>query len=62
MLYRDKYIFINGESLQASGADRLTLQGFADNRSLAPGAITEGSHDLIETLYDWYQQGWIRFL
>ena len=62
MLYRDKYIFINGESLQASGADRLTLQGFADNRSLAPGAINGGSHDLVETLYDWYQQGWIRFL
>ena len=62
MLYRDKYIFINGESLQAGGADRLILQGLADNRSLAAGSASEGSADLVETLYDWYQQGWIRFV
>jgi 50S ribosomal protein L16 3-hydroxylase len=62
MLYRDKYIFINGESLQAGGADKLILQGLANNRSLAAGSASEGSADLVETLYDWYQQGWIRFL
>jgi 50S ribosomal protein L16 3-hydroxylase len=62
MLYRDKYIFINGESLQADGADRLILQGLADNRTLAAGSAKEGSADLVETLYDWYQQGWLRFV
>jgi 50S ribosomal protein L16 3-hydroxylase len=62
MLYRDKYIFINGESLQAGGADRLILQGLADNRALVAGSANAGSADLVETLYDWYQQGWIRFL
>jgi 50S ribosomal protein L16 3-hydroxylase len=62
MLYRDKYIFINGESLQAGGADRLILQGLADNRALVAGSTNAGSADLVETLYDWYQQGWIRFL
>ena len=62
MLYRDKYVFINGESLQAGGADRLILQGLADNRALVAGSVNSGSADLVETLYDWYQQGWIRFL
>lgn len=62
MLYRDKYIFINGESLQASGRDRLILQGLADDRSLSHGTINGGSADLVETLHDWYRQGWIRFL
>jgi 50S ribosomal protein L16 3-hydroxylase len=62
MLYRDKYIFINGESLQAGGKDRLILQGLADDRSLSPGVAREGSVDLVETLYDWYRQGWIRFI
>ena len=62
MLYRDKYIFINGESLQAGGADRLILQGLADNRALVAGSTNAGSADLVETLYDWYQQGWIGFL
>jgi 50S ribosomal protein L16 3-hydroxylase len=62
MLYRDKYIFINGESLQAAGADSLILQGLADDRSLAASAASGGSADLQGTLYDWYQQGWIRFI
>jgi 50S ribosomal protein L16 3-hydroxylase len=62
MLYRDKYVFINGESLQAGGADRLILQGLADNRALVADSANAGSADLVETLYDWYQQGWIRFL
>lgn len=62
MLYRDKYIFINGDSLRADGSDRLILQVLADNRALAAGEAHGGSADLMETLYDWYQQGWIRFV
>jgi 50S ribosomal protein L16 3-hydroxylase len=60
MLFRDKYIFINGESLRADGKDRLILQAFADERSLPPGACAGGSGALVDTLYDWYRQGWLK--
>ena len=61
MLYRDKYIFINGESLRADGHDRLILQGLADERALSPQVLRECSIDLNQTLLDWFGQGWIRF-
>jgi len=61
MLYRDKYIFINGESVQAGGDDRLILQGFADKRSLSPQELRVCSIDLNQALLDWFEQGWIQF-
>jgi 50S ribosomal protein L16 3-hydroxylase len=61
MLYRDKYIFINGESVQAGGDDRLILQGFADKRSLSPQELRGCSIDLNQALLDWFEQGWIQF-
>lgn len=61
MLYRDKYVFINGESIHADGHDRSILQGLADERSLSPDGTRGGSPDLLATLHDWYRQGWLRF-
>lgn len=60
MLYRDKYIFINGDSVRAAGPDLLILQRLADERTLTPGAIALGSSDLLETLLEWHHQGWLR--
>lgn len=59
MLYRSKFVFINGESFQPTGADRRVLQGLADQRALSPGLIAEASVDLRESLYQWYRDGWL---
>lgn len=59
MLYRGKYIFINGESFQASAADQALLRRLADDRQLPGGALTRASEDLIESLLQWHEDGWL---
>lgn len=60
MLYRNKFVFINGESFQPSGADRRLLQDLADNRSIAAGEIADASTDLQESLHQWTNDGWLQ--
>lgn len=60
MLYRNKFVFINGESFQPSGADRRLLQALADNRSIAPSEILDASADLQESLHQWTLDGWLQ--
>ncbi len=59
MLYRSKFIFINGESFQPEGDDRRLLQTLADQRELPPGYISQASSDLQESLHQWYGDGWV---
>ena len=60
MLYRNKFVFINGESFQPSGADRRLLKDLADNRSIAAGEIADASTDLQESLHQWTNDGWLQ--
>jgi len=59
MLYRGKHLFINGESFAVANADKATLQGLADLRSLPGPAMASATADVVEALYTWYQQGWL---
>lgn len=60
MLYRSKFVFINGESFRPTGPDRQLLRALADQRSLAPGLIAEASADLQESLHQWVLDGWLQ--
>jgi 50S ribosomal protein L16 3-hydroxylase len=59
MLYRGKYLFINGESFQAGPPDQALLRRLADNRCLPGGALENASEDLLESLLQWYDDGWL---
>jgi 50S ribosomal protein L16 3-hydroxylase len=60
MLYRGRTIFINGESFDAGGADKTLLMALANARRLEGDALQTASDDLRESLYLWYQDGWLR--
>lgn len=60
MLYRGRTIFINGESFDVSGKDKTLLISLANARSLDGAALRAASDDLRESLYLWYQDGWLR--
>lgn len=59
MLYRNKNIFVNGESFGVSGIDKNLLIHLANTRSLDGGSVSAASSDLQETLCIWYEDGWI---
>ncbi|TCS36082.1 50S ribosomal protein L16 3-hydroxylase [Paucimonas lemoignei] len=59
MLYRGKHIFINGESFSASRADKTPLLSLANDRNLPGSALNDASTDVMETLHQWYSDGWI---
>ncbi|HSY27059.1 MAG TPA: winged helix domain-containing protein, partial [Burkholderiaceae bacterium] len=59
MLYRGKHVFINGESFAAGRADKTTLCQLADSRLLDGASAALASHDVLDALYTWYQDGWL---
>ena len=59
MLHRGTHIFINGESFAPNAMDRKILRQLADLRQLAPAGVTKASADLLESLYQWYEDGWL---
>lgn len=59
MLYRGKFVFINGESVMPETADRKLLQGLADARCLTPASWLQASDDLRESLHQWHNDGWL---
>lgn len=59
MLYRGKHIFINGESFTAGRAEQKPLLLLANQRQLAGDALATASSDVLETLHQWYGDGWI---
>ena len=61
MLYRGKHVFINGESFSVSVKDRKSLSLLADERQLDGAAVAGVSTDVLEALYTWYQDGWLKF-
>jgi len=59
MLYRDKNVFINGESFAVGRADKAVLDVLANERSLDGAAMAGATDDVLEALYTWYQDGWL---
>lgn len=59
MLYRQNFVFLNGESFQPVASDRRLLQALADTRALAPEKMAAASDDLRESFYQWYRDGWV---
>ncbi len=60
MMYDAQYVFINGESHRARGADAKLMWRLADNRALTPKELKRASPDAISLLTDWAAAGWIR--
>ena len=61
MLYRGKFVFINGESVLPGAGDRKLLQALADERCLPGDAWASASEDLQTSLHQWHSDGWITF-
>ncbi len=59
MLYRNKHVFINGESFSIGRADKMVLCALADSRGLNGTQVATASKDVMEALYTWYQDGWV---
>ncbi len=62
MLYRDRHVFINGESFGVGRADKATLSVLADERRIDGVTIASASEDVKEALYTWYQDGWLSLI
>lgn len=59
MLYRQKHVFINGESFAVPVGDKKLLSDLADLRELEGPAFAAASDDVLESFYTWYQDGWL---
>lgn len=59
MLYRGKYVFINGESFTMRRVDMPALLALANERTLGGDALSSVSSDVIDALYLWYIDGWL---
>jgi 50S ribosomal protein L16 3-hydroxylase len=57
MLYRRGRLYVNGESVVASGRTRRALERLADDRRLPPG--TSFTRAAAALLYTWYQAGYL---
>ena len=57
MLCHTDTVFMNGESTQVDAADYALLRELADNRSLP--AQPKCPEHVIETLYEWYLDGYL---
>jgi 50S ribosomal protein L16 3-hydroxylase len=59
MLYRKKYLFVNGESFSVSGKDLACLKLLANQRFIRAESTASASQDLIDSLNHWYNIGWL---
>ncbi len=59
MAYDKRHIFINGDSLRASGRDARLMQVLADQRSLDARAIGAASSQARDLLAEWQASGWL---
>jgi 50S ribosomal protein L16 3-hydroxylase len=59
MLYDTRHIYINGESIRASGRDAGLMRRLADQRSLGAAELAGASSAALELLGDWCEAGWL---
>jgi 50S ribosomal protein L16 3-hydroxylase len=60
MLYRGRMVFINGEVLGATGAERRLLVRLADRRKLDARELEAASAALVEQFGEWLLAGWLK--
>ena len=59
MLYDARHLYINGESVRASGRDARLMRRLADQRALGAGDLIDASEAAREMLDDWCDAGWL---
>jgi len=59
MLYDARHLYINGESIRASGRDARLMQRLADQRMLDARELARASDDALALLGDWCEAGWL---
>ena len=59
MLYDMQYVFINGESWLAKGADAVFMNQLADQRFLDNQTLQTASKKALLLLQSWYAEGWL---
>jgi len=59
MMYDARHVFINGESLRASGRDAQLMRLLADRRSLGPDDLARASEEALSLLGSWCEAGWV---
>ena len=59
MLYDRQHVFINGESLRASGADARLMRRLADQRGLDAASVGRASAAARSVLAQWHEAGWL---
>jgi 50S ribosomal protein L16 3-hydroxylase len=62
MLFDDRFVFINGESFEASGADADILQELANARRLAAPRYDLLSAQAQEIVLQWSEDGWAHYV
>jgi 50S ribosomal protein L16 3-hydroxylase len=60
MLYDRHFIFLNGESWRASGADARLLRQLADQGALGPKELQRVSQAVRDCLIEWTEAGWLQ--
>lgn len=60
MMYDERHVFMNGESLRAAGADARLMRTLADQRCLTAAQVRRASADAQALLQDWFEAGWLR--
>lgn len=60
MAYDDRHIFINGESLRASGRDARLMRVLADWRALDAASVRGASPAARALIGEWLASGWLR--
>jgi 50S ribosomal protein L16 3-hydroxylase len=59
MLYDARYVYVNGESVRAAGADGALLRRLADERALSAAAVRAASRAARALLAQWFARGWL---
>lgn len=60
MAYDDHHVFINGESLRASGRDARLMRALADRRRLDAASLRGASPAARAVIAEWLASGWLR--
>lgn len=59
MMYDERHVFINGESLRAGGSDARLMRALADERCLSTAQVQRASAAARTLLQDWFEAGWL---
>ncbi|HEY2561895.1 MAG TPA: cupin domain-containing protein [Caldimonas sp.] len=58
MLYDDRFVFVNGEAVRASGPDATLLRRLADERRLDAKSVAQAGASARALLAEWLRAGW----